>query len=134
MRLRFLGAATTVTGSQFLLTTDRARVIIDCGLFQGSPSEADRNRQPLAYDPSTIDAILLTHAHLDHCGYLPVVVREGFAGPVYVTTATAELARLVLVDSGKVQREQAKNREERAKRKARKAARDAIAQPPAPRR
>jgi metallo-beta-lactamase family protein len=132
MKLRFLGAATTVTGSQFLLTTDRARVIVDCGLFQGSPSEADRNRQPLAYDPGTIDAILLTHAHLDHCGYLPVVVREGFAGPVYVTTATADLARLVLLDSGKVQREQARNREERARRKARAAARVAIAQPPAP--
>jgi metallo-beta-lactamase family protein len=132
VRLRFLGAATTVTGSQFLLTTDRARVILDCGLFQGSPSEADRNRQPLAYDPATIDAILLTHAHLDHCGYLPVVVREGYSGPVYVTTATAELARLVLLDSGKVQREQARNREERARRKARKVARASVAQPPAP--
>ena len=129
MRLRFLGAATTVTGSQFLLTTDRASVIVDCGLFQGSPSEADRNRQPLAYDPATIDAILLTHAHLDHCGYLPVVVREGYSGPVYVTTATAELARLVLLDSGKVQREQARHREERARRKAKAAARAAIAQP-----
>jgi metallo-beta-lactamase family protein len=128
VKLRFLGAATTVTGSQFLLTTDRASVIVDCGLFQGSPSEADRNRQPLAYDPASIDAILLTHAHLDHCGYLPVVVREGYAGPVYVTTATAELARLVLLDSGKVQREQARNREERARRKARKA----MTQPPAP--
>jgi metallo-beta-lactamase family protein len=121
MRLRFLGAATTVTGSQFLLTTDRARVIVDCGLFQGSPSEAEHNRVPLAYDPGAIDAILLTHAHLDHCGFLPVVVREGFRGPVYATAATAALAALVLMDSGKVQQEQARDRRDRAARLARRA-------------
>ena len=80
MKLRFLGAATTVTGSQFLLTTDRARVVIDCGLFQGSPAESDRSRVPLAYDPADVDAVLITHSHLDHCGLLPVVVREGFSG------------------------------------------------------
>jgi metallo-beta-lactamase family protein len=66
MDIHFLGGATTVTGSQFLLVTERARILIDCGMFQGSPNEAIRNRVPLAYDPSTIDAILLTHAHLDH--------------------------------------------------------------------
>ena len=82
MKLRFLGAATTVTGSQFLLTTDRARVVIDCGLFQGSPAESERSRVPLAYDPAEVDAVLITHSHLDHCGLLPVVVREGFTGPV----------------------------------------------------
>ena len=81
MRLRFLGAATTVTGSQFLLTTERARVVIDCGLFQGSPAESERSRVPLAYDPADVDAVLVTHCHLDHCGLLPVVVREGFTGP-----------------------------------------------------
>jgi metallo-beta-lactamase family protein len=121
IRLRFLGAATTVTGSQFLLSTDRARVIVDCGLFQGSPSDMHRNRAPLPYDPRSIDAILLTHAHLDHCGYLPVVVREGYDGPVFVTSATAELARLILIDSGKVQREQARGRGERARREVRRA-------------
>jgi len=77
MKIRFLGSATTVTGSQFLVKTDRARVIVDCGLFQGSPSEAARNREPILYDPARIDAIVLTHAHLDHCGLLPVVVRAG---------------------------------------------------------
>jgi len=115
MKLRFLGAATTVTGSQFLLTTERARVIIDCGMFQGAPAESARNRLPLAYDPRTIDAIVLTHAHLDHCGYLPVVVREGYAGTVWTTHPSVELVRLVLVDSGKVQAEQAKVRRRRAK-------------------
>jgi Cft2 family RNA processing exonuclease len=108
MDLQFLGAATTVTGSQFLLTTDRARVLIDCGMFQGSPNEVMRNRVPLAYEPDELDAILLTHAHLDHCGLLPMVVRAGYGGPIHATAGTAELARLVLLDSGKLQEEFAK--------------------------
>ena len=121
MKLQFLGAATTVTGSQFLLTTERARIVVDCGMFQGSPNEAARNRVPLAYDPSTIDAILVTHAHLDHCGFLPVVVRDGYAGPIYATRATVELASLVLLDSGKVQTEHAKDHQEHMDRIARRA-------------
>ena len=108
MHLQFLGAATTVTGSQFLLTTERARILIDCGMFQGSPNESIRNRIPLAYDPTTLDAILLTHAHLDHCGLIPHVVKEGFGGPIWATDGTIELARLVLLDSGKLQEEFAK--------------------------
>jgi metallo-beta-lactamase family protein len=108
MDLHFLGAATTVTGSQFLIETSRAKVLIDCGMFQGSPNEVIRNRVPLAYEPRDLDAILLTHAHLDHCGLLPLVVREGFRGPIYATAGTQELARLVLLDSGKLQQEFAK--------------------------
>ena len=108
MHLQFLGAATTVTGSQFLLTTERARVLIDCGMFQGSPNESIRNRIPLAYDPTELDAILLTHAHLDHCGLIPHVVKEGFRGPIWATRGTVELAGLVLLDSGKLQQEFAK--------------------------
>ena len=108
MDVHFLGAANTVTGSQFLLTTDRARILVDCGMFQGSPHEAIRNRIPLAYDPASIDAIVLTHAHLDHCGLIPHVVAEGFRGPVYATSGTCELAGLVLLDSGKLQEEFAK--------------------------
>ena len=108
IELQFLGAATTVTGSQFLLTTDRARILIDCGMFQGSPNEAVRNRIPLAYDPRTLDAMLLTHAHLDHCGLIPHVVKAGFAGPIWATKGTVELASLVLLDSGKLQEEFAK--------------------------
>jgi metallo-beta-lactamase family protein len=115
MELTFLGGASTVTGSQYLLETASARVVIDCGLFQGSPNEVVRNRVPLGYDPATVDAILLTHAHLDHCGLLPVVVREGFAGPIYATTATVELASLVLRDSGRLQQESA----ERSRRRRR---------------
>jgi Cft2 family RNA processing exonuclease len=108
MEIHFLGGATTVTGSQFLLVTERARILIDCGMFQGSPNEAIRNRVPLAYDPSGIDAILLTHAHLDHCGLIPHVADAGFRGPIIATRGTCELAELVLLDSGRLQQEFAK--------------------------
>ncbi len=108
MDVHFLGAANTVTGSQFLLTTGRARILVDCGMFQGSPNEAVRNRVPLAYDPASLDAIVLTHAHLDHCGLIPHVVAEGFRGPIYATRGTVELAGLVLLDSGKLQEEAAR--------------------------
>ena len=108
IELHFLGAAATVTGSQYLLTTERARILIDCGMFQGSPNESIRNRIPIAYDPASIDALLLTHAHLDHCGLIPHVVKEGFKGPIWATNGTVELATLVLLDSGKLQEEFAK--------------------------
>jgi metallo-beta-lactamase family protein len=108
MEIHFLGAANTVTGSQFLLITERARVLIDCGMFQGSPQEVVRNHVPLAYDPASLDAIVLTHAHLDHCGLIPHIVAEGFNGPIYATRGTIELAALVLLDSGKLQEEYAK--------------------------
>jgi metallo-beta-lactamase family protein len=122
MHLTFLGGARTVTGSRFLLSTDRARVLIDCGMFQGSPNEVIRNRVPLGFDPSTVDAILITHAHLDHCGYLPVVVREGFRGPIYLTSATAELVEIVLLDSGRLQEEFAKRHSRWERRHPEKAA------------
>src|SRR5436190_6061194 len=105
MRLHFLGAARTVTGSQYLLETDRARVLIDCGMFQGSPHDVLRNRVPLSYEPAAIDALLLTHAHLDHCGLIPHASALGFTGPVYATRGTVELTRLVLLDSAKLQEE-----------------------------
>jgi metallo-beta-lactamase family protein len=108
MEIHFLGGATTVTGSQFLLVTDRARILIDCGMFQGSPNESIRNRIPFAFDPATLDAVLLTHAHLDHCGLLPLLVKDGFHGPIRATPATIELAGLVLLDSGRLHEEFAK--------------------------
>ena len=108
MDIQFLGGATTVTGSRFLVTTARAQVLIDCGMFQGSPNETIRNRIPLGFDPGTLDAILLTHAHLDHCGLLPIAVRDGYGGPIWATDGTIELARLVLLDSGRLHEEFAK--------------------------
>src|SRR5205823_1270800 len=90
MELAFLGGATTVTGSQFLLDTGRARVLIDCGMFQGSPNETVRNRLPFGFEPRQVDAVLLTHAHLDHCGLIPHLVASGFAGPIHATDGTVE--------------------------------------------
>ena len=84
--LRFLGATGTVTGSRFLLQTPRARVLIDCGLFQGLKPLRLRNWSPFPIDPETIDAVVLTHAHLDHCGYLPALARNGFRGPCSMVT------------------------------------------------
>jgi len=106
--LEFLGGAHTVTGSSYLVRTSRAQVLIDCGLFQGTPNESIRNRVPPDYDPTTVDAVLLTHAHLDHCGRLPLLVKWGYNGPIYTTMGTIELATLVLLDSGRLQEEFAK--------------------------
>ena len=108
MQITFLGGATTVTGSQYLLVTERAKILIDCGMFQGSPNESVRNRVPFAYDPADLDAVLLTHAHLDHCGLLPLLVKAGYKGAIHATAGTIELATLVLLDSGKLHEEFAK--------------------------
>ncbi|MBA2300709.1 MAG: MBL fold metallo-hydrolase, partial [Chloroflexi bacterium] len=108
MQIHFLGGATTVTGSQFLIETDQARVLIDCGMFQGSPNESVRNRIPFGFDPAGLDAVVLTHAHLDHCGRLPLLVKAGFNGPIHATAGTVELATLVLLDSGHLHEEFAK--------------------------
>src|SRR5712691_3834791 len=116
MQLSFLGGATTVTGSQYLLDTGEARVLIDCGMFQGSPNETVRNRVPFALDPRKIDALLLTHAHLDHCGLIPHLVASGFRGPMYATAGTIELAGLVLMDAAKLQTEFAKRAARRERR------------------
>ncbi|MEK6719071.1 MAG: MBL fold metallo-hydrolase [Chloroflexota bacterium] len=124
MEIHFLGGATTVTGSRFLLETSRAHVLVDCGMFQGGPNESVRNRIPLGFHPEQLDAILLTHAHLDHCGLLPVAIREGYDGPIYATRATAELARLVMLDSGRLQERFAKREARWEKRNPAKAIAD----------
>ncbi|TME69788.1 MAG: MBL fold metallo-hydrolase [Chloroflexi bacterium] len=116
MRLHFLGATRTVTGSQYLLETDRARVLIDCGMFQGSPNDVIRNRVPFAYAPSEVDALLLTHAHLDHCGLIPHLSASGFKGPIYATKGSVDLTRLVLLDSAKLQEEFSQSHQRFAKR------------------
>lgn len=103
MRLTFHGAAGTVTGSKYLLEADGASVLIDCGLFQGIKKLRKRNWDGTPFKAGGLDAVLLTHAHLDHTGYLPRVVKEGFHGPIHCTPATAQLAELILLDSAKIQ-------------------------------
>jgi metallo-beta-lactamase family protein len=105
--LTFLGAADTVTGSRFLAESGGARVLIDCGMFQGLKELRLRNRAPFPVEPSSIDAVALTHAHLDHVGYLPALVRAGFRGPVLATAGTAALAGIILPDSGRLQEDEA---------------------------
>ena len=103
--IQFLGAVGTVTGSQFLVTAGDRRVLVDCGMFQGAPEEVSRNRMPFAFDPKRIDALLLTHAHLDHCGRIPALVKDGFRGPIHATAGTVDLAEIVLRDAAKLQEE-----------------------------
>jgi metallo-beta-lactamase family protein len=107
--IQFLGAVGTVTGSQYLVTCGDQRVLVDCGMFQGSPEEVSRNRMAFAYAPATVDALLLTHAHLDHCGRIPALVKAGFHGPIHATSATLDLTEIVLRDAAKLQLE-AENR------------------------
>lgn len=107
IELQFLGAVGCVTGSQFLVSVGDRRILVDCGMFQGSPEEVARNRLPFAFEPADIDAILLTHAHLDHCGRIPALVRAGYRGPIHATRATADLADVVLRDAAKLQGEYA---------------------------
>lgn len=106
--LTFLGAARTVTGSKYLLETKTHRLLVDCGLFQGLKSLRERNWQPLPVPADTIDVVVLTHAHLDHSGFLPRLVNEGFRGRVFCTPGTADLCRLVLPDAGRLQQEDAR--------------------------
>ena len=106
--IQFLGAAGTVTGSRFLLASEDTKVLIDCGMFQGLKELRLRNWNPLGIDPAEIDAVVLTHAHLDHCGYLPKLSKDGFAGEVFLTEYTAKLAEVILRDSARIQSEDAK--------------------------
>jgi metallo-beta-lactamase family protein len=109
LTVTFLGAARTVTGSKYLLDTGQARVLIDAGLFQGLKELREKNWQDLPVPASSLTAIVLTHAHLDHCGYLPRLVLQGFRGRVFCTAGTRDLCRIVLPDSGRIQEEDAAN-------------------------
>ncbi len=105
--ITFLGGADTVTGSKYLIRHDKHRLLVDCGLFQGVKQLRLRNRTPLPVAPDQIDAVVLTHAHLDHSGYLPLLVKEGFAGKVHATRGTRDLCKILLPDSGYLQEEDA---------------------------
>jgi metallo-beta-lactamase family protein len=107
MDLQFLGATDTVTGSKYLLTHGDTRVLVDCGLFQGWKQLRLRNWADLPVEPASLSAVVLTHAHIDHSGYLPLLVKNGFRGQVFCSPATADLCRILLPDSGHLQEEEA---------------------------
>ena len=107
--LRFLGAADSVTGSRYLLESRSSRVLVDCGLFQGLKVHRERNWSPFPVPPRSIDAVVVTHAHLDHSGYLPALARDGFRGPIYATEATMELCGVMLRDSAHLLEEEARH-------------------------
>ena len=107
LRLTFLGATGTVTGSKYLLDVGGKRLLVDCGLFQGFKQLRLRNWAPLPVDPASIDAVVLTHAHLDHSGYLPLLVKQGYAGKIYCTESSEPLCAILLRDSGHLQEEEA---------------------------
>ncbi len=100
MKIKFLGAAISVTGSCHLVTTDRYKFLLDCGLFQGSEVLEELNEQEFDFDPAEIDFMILSHAHIDHCGRIPLLIKKGFKGAIYCTGATAEIADIMLQDSG----------------------------------
>lgn len=109
IKLTFLGAAQNVTGSRYLVEACGRRILVDCGLYQERRLRG-RNWEEFPVPPESIHAVLLTHAHLDHVGYLPRLVADGFRGTVHSTPATAEIARIVLLDSGRIQEEDAEKR------------------------
>ena len=117
MQINFHGAAQTVTGSQHLLEINGHRLLLDCGLFQGRRSETYERNLNFAYDPRGVDAVILSHAHIDHCGNLPNLVKNGYEGPIYAVSATADLATLMMRDSGHIQESDAAfvNKKKRAR-------------------
>ncbi len=117
MKISFHGAAKGVTGSCHLVECAGKRILIDCGLYQGGKELVEENGGPFGFDPSSIDFLLLTHAHLDHCGRIPLLVKRGFKGAVITTSATLELARLVMLDSAGLQEEEARYQQRKAKRR-----------------
>ena len=116
-KLTFLGAAGTVTGSKYLVEAAGKRLLVDCGIFQGTQELSERNYKPLPIDPRTIDYSVLTHAHLDHTGWLPCLVRDGYRGPIYANEATIELSTLLLKDSAHLQEEDQRHAQEHPERK-----------------
>lgn len=108
MKIIFLGATGTVTGSKYLINANGFKCLVDCGPFQGQKELRLRNWSDFPVNPKEIDAVVLTHAHIDHSGYLPVLKRHGFKGPIYSTSATYDLCKILLPDAGKLQEEEAR--------------------------
>ncbi len=119
IKLKFLGAAQNVTGSCHMLQADGIKILVDCGFFQ-ERQFSERNWSPFPVPPESINAVLLTHAHLDHCGLLPRLVKQGFKGKIYCTEATAEIAKIIMLDSAKLQMEDAEYKKKRHKKEGRK--------------
>ncbi len=117
MHITFEGGAQCVTGSQYLVETESARFLVECGLFQGRDDRDEINRRELSYDPASLDFIILTHAHLDHCGLVPRLYREGFRGSIYCTAATGDLVAVIWTDSASIQQEDARWELKRWKRR-----------------
>ena len=107
-KISFHGAAGEVTGSRHLLETDKGSLLLDCGMFQGHRSDAERKNREFSFPPASVDAVLLSHAHIDHCGLLPSLYRDGCSGPLYATPGTAEIAGIMLADSARLQESDAK--------------------------
>ena len=103
MKITFNGAAGEVTGSQHLIECGKLKILLDCGLFQGHRAESRRKNQQFRFDPQTLDAVILSHAHIDHCGNLPGLFANNFRSPVYCTDPTADIADVMLKDSVKIQ-------------------------------
>lgn len=113
MKITFLGATEEVTGSRYLIEHENIKILVDCGMFQGPPKIARRNLEPFPIDPTTIDAVVLTHAHIDHSGYIPALVKNGFKGKIYCSKGTYALCTLLLVDSGSLQEGAARSMNQR---------------------
>src|SRR5215475_7805623 len=107
MKLTFWGAAGTVTGSMHLLETGGKRILLDCGMYQGRRKIAEQRNRNLPIDPATIDAVVLSHAHIDHSGNLPTLVKRGYAGPIFATPATIDLCKWMLLDTAHIQEKDA---------------------------
>ena len=107
MRITSYGAAETVTGSKHLLEVNGKRVLFDCGMFQGIRKESERRNRELPFDPASLDAVVITHAHIDHIGVLPMLVKHGYNGPIYSTPATRDLTTIMLLDSAHIQKRDA---------------------------
>ena len=117
MKIKFCGAARTVTGSCYFVETGSLKFLIDCGAFQGSREADDLNRAPFEFDPASLDYVFLTHAHFDHCGRIPMLVKQGFKGRIISTQPTRDLTSVVLLDSARIQQEDFERWEVRAERR-----------------